>query len=146
MGYPSSRNRSTSRRTVRGLTCKRSASSRPGQSRRACNSDSNASSLAEVLGTNSSLPVVADTSCPLPLRESSRARDTGRSGGDEPRIRKVNRMSIQTTTHLNFRGEAREALEFYRKVFGGDLVAVTYADTGNVPDETVPEHVMWGQV
>lgn len=55
-------------------------------------------------------------------------------------------MSIQTTTHLNFRGEARSALEFYRKAFGGDLVAVTYADTGNVPDGTAPDQLMWGQV
>jgi PhnB protein len=35
-------------------------------------------------------------------------------------------MSIATTTHLNFRGTARAALEHYRSVFGGDLAVVTY--------------------
>ncbi|MDU0327204.1 VOC family protein [Microbacterium sp. KSW2-21] len=37
-------------------------------------------------------------------------------------------MTIQTTTHLNFRGDARAALEFYQSVFGGHLVVNTYAD------------------
>jgi len=44
-------------------------------------------------------------------------------------------MSIQTTTHLNFRGDARHALEFYQSVFGGHLVIKTYADFG------MPAHV-----
>ena len=30
-------------------------------------------------------------------------------------------MSITTTTHLNFRGEARAALGFYQSVFGGRI-------------------------
>ena len=46
-------------------------------------------------------------------------------------------MTISTTTHLNFRGDARAALEFYRAVFGGDLAVV------NHPDD---DQVMWGQV
>jgi PhnB protein len=29
-------------------------------------------------------------------------------------------MSVTTTTHINFRGQAREALEFYQTVFGGE--------------------------
>ena len=55
-------------------------------------------------------------------------------------------MSITTVTHLNLRGNARAALEFYQSAFGGDLVAVTYQDAGNVerPDET--DQIMWGQV
>jgi PhnB protein len=55
-------------------------------------------------------------------------------------------MSLQTTTHLNFRGDAREALEFYQSVFGGDLVTVTYADAGAVQDPAEADQVMWGQV
>lgn len=55
-------------------------------------------------------------------------------------------MSITTTTHLNFRGDARAALEFYQSVFGGDLVAVTYKDAGNVQEESEADQVMWGQV
>ncbi|MER6719533.1 VOC family protein [Streptomyces halstedii] len=55
-------------------------------------------------------------------------------------------MSVTTTTHLNFRGEARAALDFYRSVFGGDLAVVTYKDAGGAsgPDEV--NQVMWGQV
>lgn len=55
-------------------------------------------------------------------------------------------MSVTTTTHLNFDGEARAALEFYQSVFGGDLAVVTYKDAGNVQDESRAEEVMWGQV
>ncbi|WP_194814174.1 VOC family protein [Nocardia sp. XZ_19_385] len=53
-------------------------------------------------------------------------------------------MSVTTTTHLNFRGDARAALEFYHSVFGGDLAVVTYADAGNLGE--APDQVMWGQV
>jgi PhnB protein len=55
-------------------------------------------------------------------------------------------MSISTTAHVNLRGTARQALEFYRSVFGGDLVAVTYADAGAVPDPAGADQVLWGQV
>lgn len=55
-------------------------------------------------------------------------------------------MSISITTHLNFRGEARAALEFYRSVFGGDVTIVTYADAHNVQQPSEADQVMWGQV
>lgn len=55
-------------------------------------------------------------------------------------------MSIITTTHLNFRGDARAALEFYRSVFGGDLAVVTYTDAHSVTDPAEADQVMWGQV
>ncbi|MDT7842052.1 VOC family protein [Streptomyces justiciae] len=55
-------------------------------------------------------------------------------------------MSVTTTTHLNFRGTAREALDFYRSVFGGRTVAVTYKDAGAVGDESEADWVMWGEV
>ena len=55
-------------------------------------------------------------------------------------------MSITTTTHLNFRGEARAALEFYQSVFGGNLAVVTYKDAGNVQQESEADQIMWGQV
>ena len=55
-------------------------------------------------------------------------------------------MSITTVTHLNFRGNAREALEFYRSVFGGELAAVTYADAHTCRDPAEADQVMWGQV
>lgn len=55
-------------------------------------------------------------------------------------------MSITTVAHLNLRGNAREALEFYRSVFGGDLVAISYRDAGNVPSEAEADQLTWGQV
>ncbi|WP_181723631.1 VOC family protein [Nocardia gipuzkoensis] len=55
-------------------------------------------------------------------------------------------MSVKSTTHLNFRGDARAALEFYRAVFGGALAAVTYKDAGNVQEPAEADQVMWGQV
>ncbi len=55
-------------------------------------------------------------------------------------------MSIDVTTHLNFRGQAREALEHYQRVFGGDLVVATYADAGAVQDPAEADQVIWGQV
>ena len=39
-------------------------------------------------------------------------------------------MAITTNTHLNFRGDARQALGFYQSVFGGHLTAVAYSDFG----------------
>lgn len=55
-------------------------------------------------------------------------------------------MSVNTVTHLNFRGDARAALAFYRSVFGGDAAVVTYKDAGNVQDPSEADQVMWGQV
>ncbi|WP_067170484.1 VOC family protein [Microtetraspora niveoalba] len=55
-------------------------------------------------------------------------------------------MSVKSVTHLNFRGDARAALEFYQSVFGGHLAVVTYNDAGNVQDPAEADQVMWGQV
>jgi PhnB protein len=55
-------------------------------------------------------------------------------------------MSINTVTHINLRGEARAALEFYQTVFGGRLVVVTYEDAHNVQDPLQADQVMWGEV
>lgn len=55
-------------------------------------------------------------------------------------------MPVQTTTHLNFRGDARAALEHYREVFGGALSVATYADAGAVVDPAEAAHVIWGEV
>ncbi|BDU01085.1 MULTISPECIES: VOC family protein [Nocardia] len=53
-------------------------------------------------------------------------------------------MSLTTTAHLNFRGDARAALEFYQSVFGGQLAVVTYQDAGNLGGEA--DQIMWGRV
>ncbi|WEF21276.1 VOC family protein [Microbacterium maritypicum] len=55
-------------------------------------------------------------------------------------------MTITTTTHLNFRGTARQALDFYRSVFGGEVTAATYGQFG-MP-EGVPgwDNIVFGQL
>lgn len=55
-------------------------------------------------------------------------------------------MTVNTTTHLNFRGDARAALDFYHSVFGGDLAVVTYRDAQAAQDPAEANQVMWGQV
>ena len=55
-------------------------------------------------------------------------------------------MSVQTTPHLNFRGDARAALEFYRSVFGGSVTVATYGDFGMPKDAPGAENVVFGQV
>ncbi|WP_409328531.1 VOC family protein [Trujillonella humicola] len=55
-------------------------------------------------------------------------------------------MTVQTTTHLNFTGQAREALEFYGSVFGGQVVVVTYGDAGMPADLPDAGRVLFGQV
>lgn len=55
-------------------------------------------------------------------------------------------MTVKTTTHLNFRGQARAALEFYHAVFGGQLTTVTYKDMGAVQNPAEADQIMWGKV
>lgn len=55
-------------------------------------------------------------------------------------------MAIATTPHLNFRGDARAALEFYHSIFGGQLVAVSYADAHAVTEPAEASQLLWGQV
>lgn len=55
-------------------------------------------------------------------------------------------MSINTVTHINLRGDARAALEFYQSVFGGDLVAITYEEAQTVSNPSETDQIMWGQV
>jgi len=55
-------------------------------------------------------------------------------------------MSLSVTTHLNFRGRARAALDFYKQVFGGEQTLMTYAAMGQPDIGTSPDHIIWGQV
>lgn len=54
-------------------------------------------------------------------------------------------MTLTVTPHLNFRGQARAALDFYKSVFGGEQVLVTYGDfgQGTAGDR---DKIIWGQV
>ena len=56
------------------------------------------------------------------------------------------KMSITTTTHLNFRGTARQALDFYASVFDGAVVVTTYAEVGMPADAPGADKVVFGQV
>ena len=55
-------------------------------------------------------------------------------------------MSVTATPHVNFRGEARDALEFYRSVFGGDLMLATYADIHAAENESEVDRIAFGRV
>jgi PhnB protein len=55
-------------------------------------------------------------------------------------------MSITTTAHLNFRGEARAALEFYRSVFGGEVAVFTYEQAHAAQDPQENDWLTWGEV
>ncbi|MEO9323342.1 VOC family protein [Nocardioides sp. C4-1] len=53
-------------------------------------------------------------------------------------------MTLTTTTHLNFRGDARAALEHYASVFGGQPMITTYADAGMPADVPGADGVLFG--
>ncbi|GAA1831135.1 VOC family protein [Agromyces salentinus] len=55
-------------------------------------------------------------------------------------------MPVTLNPYLNFRGTAREALEFYHSIFGGTLNMSTFADfqSAESPDEA--DLIMHGQV
>ncbi len=55
-------------------------------------------------------------------------------------------MTIQTTTHLNFRGDARQALAFYESVFGGHATITTYGDLGMPAGAPDADKVVFGLV
>ncbi|WP_104162505.1 VOC family protein [Cryobacterium sp. N22] len=55
-------------------------------------------------------------------------------------------MTIHTTAHLNFRGDARAALAFYQGVFGGQLVAISYADAHRATDPAEADQIVFGSV
>jgi PhnB protein len=55
-------------------------------------------------------------------------------------------MSVISTLHVNFRGNAKEALEFYHSVFGGDIVLAPYGDVEAGQSADQSGQVAWGQV
>ena len=54
-------------------------------------------------------------------------------------------MASRLNPYLTFPGNARDAMEFYKSVFGGDLALSTYAElgAGDAPD---PEQIMHGML
>jgi PhnB protein len=54
-------------------------------------------------------------------------------------------MTSRLNPYLSFNGNAREAAEFYRSVFGGELTVSTHGEFGN-PDPAMADKVMHGQL
>lgn len=55
-------------------------------------------------------------------------------------------MPPRLNPYLSFQGNAREALEFYRDVLGGELVLMTFAEGGIPHDPGDADKVMHGQL
>lgn len=54
-------------------------------------------------------------------------------------------MAARLNPYLSFRGQAREAMEFYQEVFGGELRLNTFGEFGH-PDPSVADQVMHAQL
>ena len=54
-------------------------------------------------------------------------------------------MASRLNPYLNFAGNARQALEFYKEVFGGELALSTYGEYGP-PDMPGADQIMHGQL
>ncbi len=54
-------------------------------------------------------------------------------------------MASRLNPYLNFNGNARQALEFYAGVFGGDLTVSTFGEAG-MADSSDADKVMHGQL
>ena len=55
-------------------------------------------------------------------------------------------MSAVLNPYLNFRGNARQAMEFYQSVFGGELNVSTFADYQLAEDPLENDQVMHSQL
>ncbi|MFV0306144.1 MAG: VOC family protein [Desertimonas sp.] len=55
-------------------------------------------------------------------------------------------MTISATTHLNLPGTARQALGFYRSVFGGEVAVTTYGELGMPAEAPDADRVVFGQL
>ena len=51
-------------------------------------------------------------------------------------------MASKLNPYLNFDGNAREAMEFYQSVLGGDLRISTFSEYGGAPDGLAADNVM----
>lgn len=51
-------------------------------------------------------------------------------------------MAVQLNTYLNFRDNARDAMEFYRSIFGGELTVSTFAEFQASEDPSEQDKIM----
>jgi PhnB protein len=54
-------------------------------------------------------------------------------------------VATRLNPYLNFNGNARQAMEFYKEVFGGELTVSTFGDMGNTEGE-IANNVMHSQL
>lgn len=55
-------------------------------------------------------------------------------------------MGSRLNPYLSFRDNAREAMEFYKSVFGGELSLMTFGDGGMAQDPAEKDLIMHGQL
>lgn len=55
-------------------------------------------------------------------------------------------MPTRLNPYLNFNGNARQAIEFYKTVFGGELTMSTYAEGGMPHDPSDKDKIMHSQL
>ena len=55
-------------------------------------------------------------------------------------------MTVRLNPYIGFQGQAREAMEFYRSVFGGDLTQSTYGESGMADDPDQADKIMHAQL
>jgi len=58
----------------------------------------------------------------------------------------IDPMTTQLNPYLGFRGNARQAMEFYHSVFGGELTLNTFAESGASDDPAEQDQIMHGMV
>jgi PhnB protein len=54
--------------------------------------------------------------------------------------------NITFNPYFFFKGNAREAMEFYKNIFGGELTFQTYGDVGAATDDNPAEYIMHAQL
>ena len=55
-------------------------------------------------------------------------------------------MAVLLNPYISFRDTTREAMEFYKSVFGGELVVMGFADAGMADDPSDKDKVMHSQL
>ena len=55
-------------------------------------------------------------------------------------------MQSKLNPYISFEGNAREAMEFYKSVFGGELVLSTFGESGVTDHGVKPDQIMHAQL
>ncbi len=55
-------------------------------------------------------------------------------------------MTVQLNPYLGFQGDAREAMEFYASVFGGELTMTSFGEGGMSDDPSQQDKIMHAQL